>query len=205
MENDTKTIEERILYRAKHLPNRDRVFCISDFGPCGEYSSVAKTLERLVKKGTLQRISHGIYYLPKYNEKVGRIVPPSLDAAAAAIARSNHWKLLPSTDIALLYFGLSTQVPAKALYLNDHSNAEYQIGKRTITFRKIAPKNFLADTKSAMLFEALRFFGPGNITEKQIRIIRKAFSNSSDRDQLAADIIYAPHWMQHYILEILRV
>ena len=44
---------------------------------------------------------------------------PDIDQVATAMARKFRWRIQPGGAPALNYLGLSTQVPARAVYLSD--------------------------------------------------------------------------------------
>ncbi|RUA31658.1 MAG: hypothetical protein DSY76_01260, partial [Bacteroidetes bacterium] len=74
----SKQIEQNILKRKK-----GQVLFVSDFVKFGNYDTIRKALQRLVKKEKLLRIATGIYYYPKIDKQLG-ILYPSIDTIARA-------------------------------------------------------------------------------------------------------------------------
>ena len=70
----------------------------------------------LVQKGTIGRIRRGLYDMPKVNPALGGKLSPDIDETAQAIARRQHWKIVPEGARTANFLGLSTQVPAKIIY-----------------------------------------------------------------------------------------
>ena len=51
------------------------IFFIDDFLDFGSSESVKKALYRLETKDKIKRLSHGIYYKPKFSKIVGELLP----------------------------------------------------------------------------------------------------------------------------------
>jgi D-serine dehydratase len=80
--------------------------------------------------------------------------------------------------------------------LTDGSPREIKVGKRTIKFKKITPKNLLAKGRiSRLVIQALKEIGNGKITaeeeQKILGLLRKEEVNN-----LKHDIDLAPVWIQ---------
>ena len=78
--------------------------------------------------------------MPKVNPALGGKLSPDIDEAAQAIARRQRWKIVPEGAWAANLLGLSTQVPAKIIYLTDGPKNEVLIGRRSIHFKHARPK-----------------------------------------------------------------
>lgn len=91
--------------------------------------SIDMALGSLAREGTIRRIRRGLYDMPKLNPALGGKLSPDIDEAAQAIARRQRWKIVPEGAWAANLLGLSTQVPAKIIYLTDGPSKEVEIGR----------------------------------------------------------------------------
>ena len=77
-----------------------------------------KALSRLAQKGTIRRLARGLCDYPESHPVMGLLMPGP-DAIAGALAGKAGIRLQPSGAYAANRLGLSTQVPARILYLTD--------------------------------------------------------------------------------------
>ncbi|MDD5053190.1 MAG: DUF6088 family protein [Sulfuricurvum sp.] len=131
---DNKTIEF-LKYRAK-----GKIYFLDDFSSIGSSESIRKSLSVLVKRGTLVRLTQGIYLYPKIDAEFG-ILYPSVDDVCKAIAKRDKARIEPTGVFALHSLGLSTQIPVNVVYLTDGIPRKIKYGNRFIKFKKTAPKN----------------------------------------------------------------
>lgn len=181
--------------------DRDWAFCISDFVGEGDYKSIAKALERMTDKKLARRILPGIYDIPSYNKTLNVAIPPDIESVAEAIARNNCWNILPSGNVSLLAFGLTTQVPADYCYICDGMYKKYDVFGTVIEFKKASLSKFKPLKKNGTLFQALKTMGNGRITERDIAKLKNQF-DEKEKIKLIGDMKYAPRWMHSYIKEI---
>jgi len=92
--------------------------------------------------GKLVRLANGVY-LKTTITKFGPVYPSPTEIAEA-IARRDHAQVLMSGLAAENYFGLSTQVPMKIVFLTSGSARKLTVGNTTIEFKRGVPKNFCA-------------------------------------------------------------
>lgn len=112
------TIQNTILDRIRRQ-GRGKVFTPKDFLDLGSRDAADQSLSRLAKAGEIQRLGRGLYHYPLINERLGISLSPDLDEIAEALARQTGSKVVPSGAVAANRLGLSTQVPAKPVYLTD--------------------------------------------------------------------------------------
>ena len=112
------TIQDDILERIRGQ-GRGKVFTPKDFLDLGSRDAADQSLSRLVKGGEIQRLGRGLYHFPRMNERLGIALGPDLDEIAEALARQTGSRVVPSGAVAANRLGLSTQVPAKPVYLTD--------------------------------------------------------------------------------------
>lgn len=129
------TIENRtfeLITKAK----RGLVFFTSDFAALGNYKASSKALERLANQGKIVRVSRGIYTIPAKSELLGTLTQ-SFDSVVRAIVKRDKAKIIPTGLFVENVLGLSTQVPAKAVYLTDGSPRKLMIDEIPLVFRKL--------------------------------------------------------------------
>ena len=118
------------------------------------------------------------------------------DEAARALARRHRWRIIPDGTLAANLLGLSTQVPAKIVYLSDGPNKKIELGRRMIHFKHARPQTFIGDDgKSALVVQALRSLGKKNVDQNVISRLRNVLSDSERRKlvkaaQFGVDWIY---------------
>jgi predicted transcriptional regulator of viral defense system len=161
----------------------------------GSSEAIRKALQRLEEKQIIYRVSQGIYVRPKKNKYIGELLP-SAEEVAAAIAKRDRIRMVPTGISALNALGLSTQVPMKIVLLTDGSPREIQVGNRTIKFKKTTPKNLCAKGAiSKLVIQALKEIGLNKQTKieeaKIIELLKK-----ENPKHLLYDINLAPVWIQ---------
>ena len=112
------TIKQRVWRRIRQRSSRGRqwVFSAKDFLDLASRAYADLTLANLVKEGKIRRVGRGLYDLPKADPILGPLAP-SLNEAAAAIARKFGWTIFPHGATAANMLGLSQQVPGRMAFL----------------------------------------------------------------------------------------
>ncbi|MEL6729234.1 MAG: DUF6088 family protein [Pseudomonadota bacterium] len=182
---------------------RGAVFTPSDFLALGSRSAVDKALSRLAADGVIRRLTQGVYDYPKVSTRLGALAPNPDDVAAAIAAKGGHVVQVSPAKAANL-LGLTTQVPAKSVYLTDGPTRSKKIGRQTIYMRNAAPKNLVAAGKPAgLIFQALRYLGKDCVDERAVRLLSQNL-DAATRKALVKDSQYAPGWVRpiaHQIAE----
>ncbi len=183
--------------------DKGKLIFISDFSELNNYDTIRKSLQRLVKKGLIIRISKGIYYYPKKDEILG-IVYPSIEEIGKAIAKRDKARIIPTGAFARHLLGLSTQIPMNVIYLTDGSARKIRIGEKTIVFKKTSPKNLSYENQlSSLIIQSLKSKKENNITEKEKQIIKQIIIQSGKQKEIETDIKNAQVWIRKIILQIL--
>ncbi|NDP28839.1 MAG: hypothetical protein GZ087_15675 [Flavobacterium sp.] len=188
------SIEKQIEKSIKSKP-KGALVLPDDYLSYGSSDAVRKALDRLQDKQVIVRVAQGIYVRPKISKLIG-VLTPSAEEVAAAIAKRDRIKTLPTGSYALNALGLSTQVPMNIVLLTDGSPREIRVGKRKIKFKKTTPKNLLAKGKiSRLVIQALKEIGNGKVTtEEENKIVE--LLKKEDENDLKHDIKLAPVWVQ---------
>jgi len=190
-----QTMQDQILARIKRL-GEGKAFSAKDFLDIATRGTIDVALGSLTRTGTIRRIRRGLYDLPRVNQALGGKLSPDIDEAARAIARRQHWKIVPEGAWAANLLGLSLQVPATITYLTDGPSKEVQIGRRSIHFKHARPKVMVGapDGKFALVVQALRYLGKEGVGRREIEALRSSLSPSEKR-QLVKETQFGVDWI----------
>lgn len=194
MQSIHSQLEDKILSLKKGA-----IVFVSDFAEFGTAENVKKVLLRLEKKQLLVRLAHGIYLYPKIDKELG-ILYPSTESIAVAIAKRDKIRIIPTSIYALQQLGISTQIPMNVIYLTDGAPRKIKVGKRTITFKKTAPKNLAIKNKVlSNIVQGLKELGKENITDEIRQKINQALQKVPVK-ALKEEILNAPVWVRNEVL-----
>jgi hypothetical protein len=197
-----QSVENKILTRIKRS-RKGTLFFPDNFHAYGTSDAVRLALHRLVKKGELVRVAHGMYSRPRVVPLFGEL-RASAEEVAAVIARRDRIRTIPTGAYALNALGLSTQVPLNIVLLTDGSPRTIKVGGRTIRLKKTAPKNLMAKGRiSGLVIQALKEIGKDRQTrqdeQKIIDLLRKEKPGA-----LKHDIALAPEWIRKIMMKALE-
>ena len=113
-----QSVDDKIVSRI-YGRKRGWSFSKNDFLDLAGDDAIRKALSRLEARGTIRRVLRGLYDYPRFSTLLNEPMGPDLDQVAQALARKSGWRIQPSKNTALNVLGLSTQVPAQAVYLSD--------------------------------------------------------------------------------------
>ncbi|WP_052769191.1 DUF6088 family protein [Chryseobacterium sp. VD8] len=196
MQSIHSQLEDKILSLKKGA-----IVFVSDFAEFGTAENVKKVLLRLEKKQLLVRLAHGIYLYPKIDKELG-ILYPSTESIAEAIAKRDKIRIIPTGIYALQQLGISTQIPMNVIYLTDGAPRKIKVGKRTITFKKTAPKNLAIKNKVlSNIVQGLKELGKENITDEVKQKINQALEKVPV-EILKEEILNAPVWVRNEVLSL---
>ena len=190
-------------FEAKYKRTKDKsLIFASDFA---EYNQdyIGDLLAAYMKEGKLVRLANGVYL----KTTVTRFGPvyPSPTEIAEAIARRDHAQVLMSGLAAENYFGLSTQVPMKVVFLTSGSARKLTVGNTEIEFKRGVPRNFaFKDRTMATLCLALKSIGNGHVTEEQRAVLKRFLSEYMKEHAVNEDIKLMPQWIQRLLNEIIK-
>jgi len=182
-----------------------RLLFPSDFKGMGTEIAIKNALHRLAKEKKIERLGHGIYLLPKYHPRFGKL-NPSLENIAAAIAEHDHVRIKPTGASALNKLGLSTQVPMRQVYLTDGSPKRIKVGKGTIEFKATTAKRLsMKGPISSLVIQALEELDPKNLeTDEDLKNRIAALLLKEKGNLLLHDLKLAPARISDYIFKLLN-
>lgn len=196
------SLENRII---TNVSKRGRGAIVSpiDYAGYGDSKAVQKAFERLTENEKLIRVARGVYCYPKIDKVLGLgILYPTIEEIAAAIARRDKAKIVPTGAYALNKLGLSTQLPMNVVYLTDGSPRKIKLsGNRGIQFKHTAKKNMAFRNDFAMLLTfALREIGEKNVSNTQIVHVRNLVK-TIPFEIIKKDFALIPAWIRKIILD----
>jgi Family of unknown function (DUF6088) len=195
------TIQDGILDRIRGN-DRGKVFTPKDFLDLGSRDAADQSLSRLARGGEIRRLGRGLYHYPRVNERLGIPIGPDPDEIAEALGRQTGSRVLPSGAVAANRLGLSTQVPAKPVYLTDGRTRQVRIGGMVFQIRHAAPKELSAASRtSAMVFQALRHLGQAAVDEQVIARLRRVLS-ADQQQELLRDSRYTTDWIAAVVRQV---
>jgi hypothetical protein len=202
MEDILQPIENKIISRI-YGRGRGWAFTKTDFVAEFSEDNIHKSLSSLAKSGRIRRVIRGVYDYPCYSDLLKQELGPDLDQVAQALARKFNWRIFPSGDAALNLLGLSTQVPAKWVYLSNGPDREYKIGKHILSFKKSALKDLgFSERESGLIVQALKALGKDNIDKKVMAALRKRLVGKNCA-RILKDTRTVTGWVYKIIKEIM--
>lgn len=132
-------IEDKVVKRI-YGHHRGWVFSKANFLDLGSPSAVSKSLERLAQRKTIRRLARGLYDYPKKHPSLGDL-PANYEQIGKALAGKDCLRIQPSGAYAANLLGLTEQVPAKIVFLNDGANRTIKIARQSIILKRTTPKN----------------------------------------------------------------
>ncbi len=194
------SVDSQVLQRIRRK-GAGRVFTPVDFLDLGSRNAVDLALSRHARSGGIRKLARGLYDLPRTSARFGRL-SPGIDDVAAALKGRDQSRLQPAGAHAANVLGLSTQVPVRIVFLTDGRSRRVQLGKQQIVLKHTTPRQMAtAGRISGTVIQALRWLGKHNIDERVLSGLRRRLSNA-DKQQLRADIRYAPAWIADIIRSV---
>jgi len=139
----------------------------------GPRAAVDQALSRLVAEGAVSRVCRGVYMRPRTSRLVGN-VPADPEAVIRAIAASTGEIVVPTGATAANQLGLTTQVPLGHVYRTSGRSRDVRVGRTVVRLRHASARQLaMANTPAGAALAALRYLGPGVVTERTISQVRR--------------------------------
>jgi Family of unknown function (DUF6088) len=178
---------------------------VADLGPC---DAVDQVLHRLVRAGTLRRITRS--HKPNLNALTGKSTHPDPRSVIDALARRDYARMIVDGITAANDIGLSDAVPAHIIVHTDARLKSLALGNLIIDFRKTAPRKLFWAGRPAMrvvqalheLRDTLESDAPG--VRKRLQSI---FGDRVHGPAMTADLrdglSALPIWMQFFLRDLI--
>ncbi len=194
------SIMDKIRNRVR-AKGRGWVFTPKAFLDIGPRAAVDQTLSRLAKQGFVRRLDRGVYDYPKQHASLGKL-SPDVDSLAKATAARSGDTAFPSGALAANMLGLSTQVPAKSVYLTNGLTRTKKVAGRTLTFKhaRVPVMDRLSNTANLTL-QALSYLGKDSINDQTLGLCADKLTDQ-DLRKMAAVTDQVPAWMAGAIVKM---
>lgn len=170
------------------------VFTPRSFSDLGNRPDVNRALRRFARTGKIRRICRGVYDIPENHATLGPLSPDP-DVVARAIGAEAGYSLQLTPARAANLLGLSSQVPARVVYLIAGSSRKIRLGSHVIEFKHAGPTTLLgAGTPAGVAIQAIRALGPKHLTADVIQCLRQRLPSDA-RSGLKELAHHAPRWM----------
>ncbi|WP_434333162.1 DUF6088 family protein [Mycoplasma capricolum] len=181
-----------------------KVFISNDFLDIASNETVRRTLNKLVNENKIKRIMNGFYYNPEYSELIHEYEMFTVNELAFSIARKYNWEIAPFGIACLNILGLSTQVPAKMIYVSNGKNKTYKIQKREIEFKKVNNKEISnMSLKTKIVIQAIKEIDKNELNQKDINKIQNQLSDT-EKQNLLKEAKNTIAWIYEYIKKICK-
>lgn len=188
------TAKHKILSRIRRW-GPQAAFTPKDFLDLASRGSVDMALKALAAEGSIRRLGRGIYDLPSHSKIVKGLSAPDLDKIARAIARRYRWTIIPHGPLAANLWGLSTQVPARPVYISDGPSRSFTIEGRRLQFKHARPKETgVTSERTGAVIQALRTFGRKRVDAALIDRLRRNLT-AKDKKNLLIDAKQSADWI----------
>lgn len=160
----------------------------------GSRVNVDQILSRLVKAKKLTRVARGFFAKPKISRYVGEVLPEPGEIAAT-IARNSGEVIVPHGAEAARQLQLSTQVPAKPIFLTSGTTRHIKIGATEIVLKHVSPRKIVKPgTIAGLVISALWYLGKKQTSAKTIDQVKSKLSPNEFQEVLA-NVPSMPNWM----------
>ncbi|MCP5396092.1 MAG: hypothetical protein H6918_05060 [Sphingomonadaceae bacterium] len=203
-------LKSQILQRIAQGEEND-VWTPSDFLDLAGRDAVDKTLQRLIKAGTLRRIDRGLYDKPGVNSLTKTKSAPDPRAVVEAVARRDQIRILVDGMTAANDLGLTNAVPAKIVVHSEARPKSLKLGNLTIDFKQTAAsKLYWAGRPAMRIVQALHWLRdtmPGDDTVEWQGRLARLLADPVHGEKLRSDLVDGfatlPGWMQALLRPLL--
>ena len=171
------------------------VFSASDLPPSISRAVRDEMLSRFAKQGRISRLMRGMYAIPVWSNLLQKTVLPGGEDVAKAIARKFGWTIMPCDDAAVNGLGLSTQVPARLVYLSNGPSRQYRLGRMVIEFsHRCLRETCMKRRDSRLVIRGLKGFGRLYATPEIVAQVASRYSDDEWR-AICEDSAIASGWI----------
>ena len=196
-------IESSILKRLTRK-GRGRIFFAQEFYDLWPESSVRYSLSNLAQEGQIARLARGVFCYPRLSEHGMKMLLPTTDEIARAVASKTHVRIAPFGDQAAYLVGLTGVQFSSTTYITDGAPRKIRLSNgRTIEFRHTSEMRIFAfrSHRMQLISSAVRTLGKGNIKISE-REALKWYLDSVPPEEFEEDIQLCPEWVRDVLLDL---
>lgn len=164
----------------------------------GTRASVDQTLSRLVKAGTIERVTRGVFVRPEISRFVGKVMPDPLKVAET-VAKTKGAIVQVHGAEAARRLELTTQVPTQSIFVTSGPSKRIRVGKMEIRLQHVCQRKLaLAGRPAGLALSALWYLGKTEVTPALVEKIRRKLG-ASEFEILKSATSSMPAWMSDAI------
>jgi hypothetical protein len=168
------------------------------FLECGTRASVDQTLSRLVKAGTIARVSRGVFVRPEVSRFVGTVSPSPQKVAETVAMTTGSIVQLHGAEAARR-LELTTQVPTQSVFVTSGPSKRIRVGEMEIRLQHVCQRKLaLAGRPAGLALAAMWYLGKTQVTPALVEKIRHKLG-SSEFEVLKSAVGSMPAWMSDAI------
>lgn len=202
MRQETKIEDE--IRRLLQEKGRGRIFFAQEFYDLWPPSSVRFTLSGMATEGTVVRLARGVFCYPCLSEYGMKMILPTPDEIAHAIADKTKVRIVPYGDEAAFLVGLTAFRLSSMTYLTDGAPRKIHLSNsRTIEFRHTSEMRIFAfrNSKMQLISNALRALKRDNIGPAEKEVLKWRL-DSIPSEEFNEDIPLCPGWVRELLLDL---
>ena len=197
------TVDLEILRRLA-AKGRGRIFFAQEFYDLWPESTVRYTLGILAEHGEIARLARGVFCFPELSEHGMKMLLPSPDTIAHAIADKTKVRIVPVGDQAACMVGLTGLDFNSSVYLTDGAPRGINLGNgRRIEFRHTSEMRIFAfsNRRMQLISNGIRALGRKNIGETERETLKWQLSliPAAEFDK---DVLLCPEWVRDILLDL---
>lgn len=180
----------------------NQIFLANDLLNITNYNNIKIILHRLEKEKLIKRLIDGLYYKPDFSPLLNAEIPLDIEEIVKKLAEKFNWKIVPEHNKVLNMLSLSTQVPAKYIYLSTGPYRKYNIYGFDIYFKHASEKNFSNYTyKEMLVIQAIKGLGNKKYSPTSKEKLQNFLNNEEIKD-IFAKSKYQTKWVYQKLEEV---
>lgn len=198
--DEKKSTEQQIMARMRRA-GRGSVWSVAQFRGLAQRNALDQALTRMLRKGLIRRICHGLYLYPQFHPLLGE-APATLPAVLVAINATASIPLVPSGAYACFLLGIIHDMPSEIILLSATITRDIQLPTVRLRIRKTAPRYLAGGGRlSGVLIQAWRQMGAVQVDDAHIAWLCQQIPAASRRT-LQTDEALAPAWMHDRLRQL---
>ena len=173
-------------------------FTPTAFLECGTRASIDQTLSRLVKAGSIERVTRGVFVRPEVSRFVGKVAPSPLKVAEA-VAQTTGAVVQVHGAEAARRLELTTQVPTQSVFVTSGPSRRIRVGRMEIRLQHVCQRKLaLAGRPAGLALAAMWYLGKKEVTPTLVEKIRRKLG-AGEFEALKSATRLMPAWMSDAI------
>ncbi len=173
---------------------RGEPFTVASLLVHGSRAAVDQSLSRLAKSGVVERITPGVYVRPEKSPFVEKVLPQPYRVAQVLAKERGEIVQVHGAEAARR-LGLSTQVPARPVFLTSGRSRRFRVGKLEVVLKNVSRRKLeFAGEPAGLALTALWYLGKDQVSSEVLRTI-DAHLPPGELEKLRRSPRVTPAWM----------